>query len=284
MGGRSPILGQTQAQAAALQARLAGNGAHFETFVAMRYAPPRADDIIEQVKRFRPDKIVLLPLYPQFSTTTSRSSFREWARHSRDRELTAPVSTICCYPQDPGFVDAQAQLIEEAIAKLPPNVRYRLLFSAHGLPKRVVASGEPYQAQVEATAKAVVTRLAKPQLDWRICYQSRVGPLAWIGPSTVEEIKRAGAECLDVVVAPLAFVCEHAETLVELDIEYARLAAECGVPHYVRVPTVGTHPRFIDGLAALVRDAVARVGVRPGGGTRSCPDACRQCALESLPA
>ena len=280
MGGSSPILGQTYNQAAALKAALDGGGTHFETFVAMRYAAPRASDIVEQVRRFRPNKIVLLPLYPQYSTTTSRSSLNEWRALAKKRELDAPVSTVCCYPRNAGFVAAHAALIAESIAKVPANVKFRLLFSAHGLPKKIVASGDPYQAQVEQTAAALVQSLGRSQLDWRVTFQSRVGPMAWIGPATDEEIKKAGAEGLGLVIAPIAFVSEHSETLVELDIEYAHLASTSGVQHYIRVPAVGTHPKFIEGLAGLVREAVAGEGTKPGGGTRVCPPACKQCPVE----
>jgi ferrochelatase len=280
IGGSSPILGQTYNQASALKSALTGNGTVFETFVAMRYAAPRASDAAEQVRRFRPNKVVLLPLYPQFSTTTSRSSLREWLRQAKACGIVAPVSTVCCYPRNEGFIAAQAALIAECIAKLPPRVRFRVLFSAHGLPERVIATGDPYQAQVEQTAEALVAALDQPSLDWRVCYQSRVGPLKWIGPATNEEIKRAGTEGLALVVAPIAFVSEHSETLVELDMEYAHLAAESGVPRYLRAPAVGTHPAFIKGLAALVREALASEGTHPGGGARPCPQTCRQCALD----
>jgi protoporphyrin/coproporphyrin ferrochelatase len=284
LGGSSPILGQTYNQAGALNAALAGTRVNFETFVAMRYTAPRASDIVEQVRRYRPTKIVLLPLYPQFSTTTSRSSLREWQAIAKDRGIDAPVSIVCCYPQNEGFIQAQSALIAESIASLPPNVRFRMLFSAHGLPKKIVAGGDPYQAQVEQTAAALVAAMQRPQLDWRVTYQSRVGPMAWIGPATDEEVKRAGKDGLAVVIAPIAFVSEHSETLVELDIEYATLAAASGVPHYVRVPTVGTHAQFIDGLAGLVRAAAAVEGTRSGTGQRVCPGTCSQCALEGVAA
>ncbi len=280
MGGSSPILGQTYNQASELKSALSAEGTVFETFVAMRYTAPRAADVAEQVRRFRPNKIVLLPLYPQFSTTTSRSSLREWAREARAHRIDTPVATVCCYPKNPGFVAAQAALIAESIAKIPPMVRFRLLFSAHGLPERVVASGDPYQAQVEQTARALVAGLGRSDLDWRVCYQSRVGPLKWIEPATDEEIERAGREGLALVVAPIAFVSEHSETIVELDMEYSHLASESGVPLYIRTPTVGTHAAFIQGLAALVREALVHDGTTPGDGTRSCPAKCRQCALE----
>ena len=143
--------------------------------------------------------------------------------------------------------------IRAALAAWPKaQDRPRVLLSAHGLPKRTVARGDPYQSQVEMTAAAVRAALARPGLDSVVCYQSRVGPLEWLGPATDAEIRRAGAEKRGLIVAPIAFVSEHSETLVELDIEYAHLAEQSGVPHYVRVPTVATAPSFIAGLARLV--------------------------------
>jgi protoporphyrin/coproporphyrin ferrochelatase len=133
----------------------------------------------------------------------------------------------------------------------------RLLLSAHGLPQRIVGAGDPYPNQVQLTARAIVGALAWPGLDWVVCYQSRVGPLAWIGPATDAEIRRAGAGGVPLVVAPISFVSEHSETLVELDLDYRRIAEHCGVPAYLRVPAVGTDPAFIAGLAAIVRRTAA---------------------------
>ena len=280
IGGGSPILGQTRSQAVALEQALAGDDLTAETFIAMRYASPRACDVAGVVKAFAPDRIVLLPLYPQYSTTTTGSSLSEWQTEAAKIGLRVPTSVVCCYPTEVGFIAAQAALIGEAIANLPADARFRLLLSAHGLPKRVVAGGDPYQAQVEQTAQAIVTALARPELDWTVCYQSRVGPLQWIGPATDAEIKRAGGEGLSVVIAPIAFVSEHSETLVELDIDYAHVAKEAGVPNYSRVAAVGTQARFIAGLARLTNAALGIDGVLPDGGARLCPAACRQCALE----
>jgi ferrochelatase len=280
LGGRSPILGQTYSQSSALQAALQGGEHHCEVFVAMRYSSPRASDVVEQVRRFRPNRIVLLPLYPQYSTTTSRSSIREWHEEARRGKLVAPTVTLCCYPDDPGFIEAYAALIRQTLEGLPPNIKYRLLFSAHGLPERVVAGGDPYQAQVERTSAALANALGIEGLDWRISYQSRVGPLKWIGPSTEDEIHAAGKDGKALVVIPVAFVSEHSETLVELDIEYAELATESGVPHYLRVPAVGTHAAFIGALARLVRKAIDGTGTMPGAGERVCPATCGQCALQ----
>jgi ferrochelatase len=147
------------------------------------------------------------------------------------------------------------------------------------LPQKIVDGGDPYQWQVEQTAAAIVAALAMPALDWRVCYQSRVGPLKWLQPSIDAEIARAAKEHVPLVVLPIAFVSEHSETLVELDIEYRHRAIAAGVPGYVRVPAVGTEANFIAGLGRLVTQALSRPGVASAGGERLCPAACGRCAL-----
>jgi ferrochelatase len=250
IGGRSPILEETQAQARALESALAANGVEAKAFVAMRCWHPFSDGAAEAVKNFAPDRIVLLPLYPQYSTTTTASSFKDWDRAAKS--LSIATWRIESYPTAPGFIAAAADAVRETWNRTKPAIRYRLLLSAHGLPERIVRQGDPYQKQVEATAAALVEELRMPNLDWTVCYQSRVGPLKWIGPATDGEILRAAGEGLGVVVAPIAFVSEHSETLVELDIEYAKLARDSGAADYLRVPTVGTRPPFIAALAQLV--------------------------------
>lgn len=271
LGGKSPLLELTQAQAAALAGELVGEDT-VEVFVCMRYWHPMSDAVAAAVKDFGPEEIVLLPLYPQFSTTTVASSLEDWRRAAARVGLSAPSRAVCCYPTESGWIAAQAALLRDALAEVEGPAR--VLFSAHGLPKKVVDAGDPYQWQVEQTAAAVVAALGGHD-DWTVCYQSRVGPLEWIGPATEDELARAGADGVGVVVVPIAFVSEHLETLVELDIEYREEAAKLGVPGYVRVPAVGTHPDFIGGLAELVR-AVRRAPETAGpyggaSGTRLCP-------------
>ena len=130
--------------------------------------------------------------------------------------------------------------------------------------ERVIEQGDPYRWQVERTAQAVAREVGIADLDWGVCYQSRVGPLTWIGPSTVDELKRAGKDRVPVVVVPIAFVSEHSETLVELDIDYAELAAGAGVPHYVRAPTVGADVTFIAALADMAKNT-GETGTGPAG-------------------
>ena len=267
IGGGSPILRETERQAAALSQALRAD-AEYRVFVAMRYWHPFAEECAAAVAAWNPDRIVLLPLYPQFSTTTTASFLRVWRSAASTVGLDRPTATICCYPVEDGFVTAVATLLGSALEGCDPPPR--ILFSAHGLPKKFVAAGDPYQIQVGMTVGAVLRRLAAPAPDHVICYQSRVGPVEWLRPYTDDEIRRAGAEARPVIVVPVAFVSEHSETLVELDIEYARLARECGVPEYRRVPTVGTHPSFIDGLARLVR-AASYGWTESGSGGRLCP-------------
>jgi ferrochelatase len=218
----------------------------------------------------------LLPLYPQFSTTTTASSLDDWDRAAENAGVAQPSSRVCCYPDNEGFIAAQVALIETALAKRKPGVDYRLLLSAHGLPKRIVEQGDPYQWQVEKTAATIVDRLGIA-VDWAVCYQSRVGPLEWIKPATDAEICRAGREGKGLIVSPIAFVSEHSETLVELDIEYGKLAQESGVVDYIRISAVGTQPSFIDGLAQLVLDAAQSGGTVNGCGARICPQQFPRC-------
>jgi ferrochelatase len=286
IGGKSPIFAETRKQADALEAALCGDGIEAKAFVAMRCWHPFSDGAARAAKAFDPDKIVLLPLYPQYSTTTTASSLKDWARAAKGAKLDAPTSRVCCYPWDAGFVAAAAAKIRGAMADAETGVSWRLLLSAHGLPKRTIRKGDPYQWQVEQSAAAIVAALDMPGLEPVVCYQSRVGPLEWIDPATDAEIRRAGADGKGVVVAPIAFVSEHSETLVELDIEYRKLAQEAGVPHYRRAATVGAHPDFIagpdaSGLAGLVRRALggetATCGSDGSSGGRICPRDHKRC-------
>ena len=283
IGGSSPILGQTEAQARALEEALGngiGSGHEWRGYVCMRYWHPMTEAVVRSVKRFAPDRIVLLPLYPQFSTTTTDSSVKAWKTAATAAKLAVPTQTVCCYPDEAGFIAASVDLVKQGLAEAG-NGPTRVLFSAHGLPEKVIRAGDPYQVQVERTAAAIAGAIGG--LDWSVCYQSRVGPLKWIGPSTDVEIRRAGGDKRAVVLYPLAFVSEHSETLVELDIDYRRLAGECGVPAYIRVPTVGTHPLFISGLADRVRAILAepQVAICHGAKAMPCGPQHRGCPLVS---
>lgn len=277
LGGGSPLLANTEAQARALEAALTDLG-DVRAFIAMRYWHPLTEQTVSDVLAYGPDQVVLLPLYPQFSVTTTGSSLAAWERAARTAGLQAESSAVCCYPMESGFVEAVAERIRPALQEAKAYGRPRLLFSAHGLPKKIVKAGDPYQWQVEQSAAAVARALDTVELDWVICYQSRVGPLEWIGPATEAEIVRAGQDKVPIVLVPIAFVSEHSETLVELDIEYRTLAEESGVPAYLRVETVGTGSRFIAGLAGLVRRSLADDrALCSQDGARICPGRWGRC-------
>jgi protoporphyrin/coproporphyrin ferrochelatase len=280
IGGRSPILEQTKAQAISLKEALSKihPDAEFEVFISMRYWTPLAEEVVQDVISFDPDEVVLMPLYPQFSSTTTASSFLSWDRAARNAGFDAPTAKICCYPVDRGFVAAMADFVRKGIEDASATGAPRVLFSAHGLPEKFVKAGDPYQKQVEMTVAAILAELGDLKPDYRICYQSRVGKLVWLGPYTDSEIIQAGVESVPLVVAPIAFVSEHSETLVELDLEYGELARENGVPAYIRIPTVGVAPVFIDGLATLVGQAiVGDAKIISGQGRRICPLDCHDC-------
>jgi len=283
LGGKSPLLENTRAQAEALAEALREPGDRdVRVVVAMRYWHPMSEEAALEVLDFDPDEIVLLPLYPQFSTTTTASSLRVWRQAARLVGVDRPTRMVCCYPTEPGFIEAKTALVRAAYDEAAVHGRPRVLLSAHGLPERIVKTGDPYQWQCERTAAAIVERLGVPDLDWVSCYQSRVGPLKWIGPSTDEEIERAGRDGVPTVVCPIAFVSEHSETLVEIELEYRELAAARGVPYFARVPAVGAHPAFIAGLAGLVRQAAGgeRAILSQAGG-RLCPQSCRGCPQDT---
>jgi len=285
IGGGSPILANTEAQARALEKQLEARGLAAKVFIAMRYWHPFAAEAARAVAAYAPARIVLLPLYPQFSTTTTESSVASWREAAQVAGIAAETRAVCCYPAERGFIAALAGMIRARLDRWsgPPP---RLLFSAHGLPKKVIGRGDPYQWQVERTAGAVAVALADALAgaapDWVVCYQSRVGPLEWIGPSTDAEIRRAGADGVPVMVVPIAFVSEHSETLVELDMVYRHLAEASGVPHYERVPTVSAGSAFVDGLAGLVQTALQRPApMASESGVRICPAEFKRCAMAS---
>ncbi len=280
IGDRSPILEETEEQAKALELVLRDRG-EVRVFTSMRYWRPFSGDIIGDVMAFQPDAVVLLPLYPQFSTTTTESSVLDWRKTAKKAGLDVPHHTICCYPDEDGLIAAHTARVKDALQTIKKDGKPRILFSAHGLPKKIVEAGDPYQWQVEQTSQAVIARLREEpgvgEFETAVCYQSRVGPLEWIGPSTEVEIIRAGKDGKSIIVSPIAFVSEHSETLVELDIEYRRLALKHGVKDYIRVPALKTHPHFIAGLAHLVRKALESGPVCSHKGPRICPGAHGGC-------
>ncbi len=279
LGGKSPLLELTEDQARMIERYLAPDF-DAKCFIAMRYWNPRADKVVRDVRAWGPDKVVLLPLYPQYSTTTTGSSIAEWRHHSARAGLVAETRTLCCWHSDPAFIAATASIIRTAYdaARKKTDAPLRLLFSAHGLPEPIVKAGDPYQWQIEQTVAALVQALQIDGLDYRICYQSRVTPQVWIGPSTEESIAEAGRDKRAVVIAPIAFVSEHSETLVELDVEYRHYAEKHGVTGYFRAPAQNSDPAFIAAVAGLIRKtALSKRGLSSFAGPCQCPQNHADC-------
>jgi len=285
LGGGSPLLAETRAQAAALEAAVASMAETVKVFTFMRYWHPFAHETVADIKQFQPTRVVVLPLYPQFSTSTTATSLTVFTKEARHQGLNVPIDTVCCYPTEDGFIGFLANTLRAACINRGDNPR--VIFCAHGLPLKMIAAGDPYQWQVERTVAAVVAKAGITDLDWVLSYQSRVGPLEWLGPSVEAEIARAGREGKPVLVVPVAFVSEHVETLFELDVTMRELARVSGAPRFDRLPTARTDPGFIAALAALARRALGH-GLCSGAGDargqgRICPAAFGKCPVKGRP-
>lgn len=303
LGDKSPLLGNSMAQAKALEAALNDSsafaeasadkrgtndsretpqGAEFKSFICMRYWHPMAPQVVREVRDWGADRIVIVPLYPQFSTTTTWSSLEQWNKALFEAGMDIPSSMVCCYHENKGFVKASAENIyaEYKRAKAEGHAP-RVLFSAHGLPEKIVKDGDPYQWQCEQSAEAIVRELAIEGLDYQYCYQSRVGPQKWIGPSVEEALEKAKEDGKAVLIYPHAFTQEHVETLVELDVEYRHLAEKMGIKGYYRAQTVSVNPAYIDGLVDLVDKHLKKEGVYADGFELPCPAEFGRCCMRS---
>jgi ferrochelatase len=251
LGGSSPILKLTKEQSYALEIKLnqTQEEDEYKCFIIMRCWNPRAKDVIKDVQLYGPDEVVLMPLYPQYSAATSGSSIKEWKDVCKKNNYHVKTSTICCYPTDQNFINAHTK---EIIKKIKDLKNFKLIFSAHGLPEKNIKKGDPYQWQVEQSVKKIVESLNDENLDWILSYQSRVGPLKWIGPSTETIIIENSKIGKHIVLVPIAFVSEHSETLVELDIEYKEIADANGCKNYTRVPALGINEDFIKAMSELI--------------------------------
>ena len=251
LGGSSPILKLTEEQSHALEIKLNKDDelSDYKCFVVMRCWHPRAENVVKEVINYNPDEIILMPLYPQYSAATSGSSIKEWNHVCLKNNFKVKTSTICCYPTDKNFVEAHKT---EIIKKIKNLDNFKLIFSAHGLPEKNIKKGDPYQWQVQQSVEEIVKSLNIKNLDWILSYQSRVGPLKWIGPSTEDIIVENSKIGKHIVLVPIAFVSEHSETLVELDIEYKELADKNGCKNYSRVPALGTNENYIKAITNLI--------------------------------
>ncbi|MGC0371418.1 MAG: hypothetical protein DGJ47_000107 [Rickettsiaceae bacterium] len=278
MGGGSTILPETRKQAQMIQEGLSASlkGSEAKVFVCMRHWHPMTEEVVRDIVEYHPGEIILLPLYPQYSTTTTASSIECFLQHKNNFNLkNIPIKTICCYPEEPNFIKSHVEKIKTKIKDLE---NYRILFSAHGLPKKIIDKGDPYQWQIEECSKQIIKGLGGGGYDHLVTYQSKVGPMEWLTPNTEDEILKAAKEGKNLVIVPIAFVSEHSETLVELDIEYKDLIKDYGIK-YLRVSALSADSLFIDSMVSMVKNALNKKDGYCGSSTgrRLCPESFSKC-------
>lgn len=252
LGGGSPIVQETEMQVKALQ-KVLGN--EYKVFLAMRYWHPMTEEVMKAISELNPSEIILVPLYPQYSLSTTESFFINWDHLVKKEGFHYPTERIHSYPTHKGYINAQIDVISSHIKQhsIPENARY--LFSAHGLPEKYIRMGDPYEKQVDESVSEIVRQIPEIK-DYVICYQSKVGPAKWLEPSSEDEIKRAACDGVPVVIVPISFVSENSETLYELDILYKEYAASLGLNSYYRIPTIQDNPNYIACLADMIKSGV----------------------------
>jgi len=256
IGGKSPILEFTRQQAEALERELRRDF-DARVVIAMRYWGPTTEQAVLEMASFGPDRIVLLPLYPQYSKTTTGSSVREWNRLYSAGDQDTRTDFIRDYHDDPAYIYAITTTVDNALAGFGNPAQVEIVFTAHSVPVAVIESGDPYQRQIERTVELVSARGGWP-CGRHLCYQSRVGPLKWLRPSLRERLESlAAAGARRVLIVPISFVSDHVETLYEIDIEHRAIAERAGIADYRMMPGLNNSPRFVAALAGLVRRAVA---------------------------
>ncbi|MEL6470296.1 MAG: ferrochelatase [Cyanobacteria bacterium J06623_4] len=265
IGGGSPLRRITEAQGAALKDALKEKGEEAEVYIGMRYWHPFTEEAIASIKRDGIEKLVVLPLYPQYSISTSGSSFRLLEQLWKEDPALSPVdyTLIESWYSRPGYVNSMAELIRTELDKLPSPNEAHIFFSAHGVPVSYVEEfGDPYQREIEHCTDLIMQALGRPN-QYTLAYQSRVGPIEWLQPYTEDAIAQLAEKGVsDLVVVPISFVSEHIETLQEIDIEYREIAEEEGIRGFHRVPALDTYAGFIADLADLVEEALGSQPVR----------------------
>jgi ferrochelatase len=259
IGGGSPIRRFTEQQARALQLRLNESGLDARCFVAMRYWHPFTAEAIAHLQAAQCDEVVLLPLYPHYSSTTIGSSLNEWRRLFHD---DVPVQCVEPFHRHPLYLDALIEKVNEALVRFPDPARAEMVFSAHSVPVSVIEKGDPYQRQIEETVELLMQRGGWRNRH-RLCYQSKVGASKWLQPSLHKTLRDLAAEkTREVCIVPISFVSDHVETLGEIDHEAREEAAHLGIKQFEMTSGLNDSPKFIAALADLV---TAAIGVEQSG-------------------
>lgn len=259
IGGGSPIVCWSTLQGEGMVQRLRARGHDVEYALAMRYWNPTTDAALDRLESLGCDRLVALTMYPHYSVATTGSSMAELLRVMKRRRTRLPLTRIEAWYDQPPYLDALAARVRACLDTFPAGSRPTLLFSAHGLPKHFIDDGDPYCEQIRVTLDGVRARL--PELPWTLGYQSRVGPVEWIGPSTEEVVDRLGREGVkDVLAVPISFVSDHIETLYEVDMLYGDQAKKVGILNFRRPEGLNDFPPFLDALAAVVEPELSREG------------------------
>lgn len=249
LGGVSPLMKETKKQAEALEKKLRETG-DFRCFIGTSYASPSIADAVCEAAKQGATAYLFVPLYPQFSRTTTGSVFHMARQALKKKRIEKPAFYVDSFYDNEGWIQALAERIDESRKKTKDGPK--IFLTAHGLPERIVRQGDPYVQQCEKTAEAILRKTGVKSEEAVLCYQSRVGPLRWIGPQTAQEIEKAGKEGRAVIVAPISFVTECSETAYEIDLLFRQKAQQAGCPSFSYTGTVGTDAAFIDGLARIV--------------------------------
>lgn len=284
IGGGSPLRKITEQQARALENALAARNINARAYVGMRYWNPFIEEALEEIRRDRITHLVVLPLYPQFSVSTTGSSLN-WmnALSEQTRQPLPRTSVICSWEDDSNYIAAMAASVKETLGQFPDQdpSRAHIVFSAHSVPVRYIKEGDPYLDQTKRTVELIMQQLGTDR-PHTLSFQSKVGPVEWLTPATDETIRKLAREGVSqLLLVPVSFVSEHSETLYEMDILYRDLASEAGIAHYLRVPTMNCRADFIDALADLVDRALAMDAQKLA---RSSCTHCPQTANDSVSA
>lgn len=278
MGGKSPLLDETIIQKNSLEKELNNrNIDNIKIYISMRYWHPFASEVIGKLKEYDPDEIIYLPLYPQLSSSTTISSFEEFDNLIKKEGIIAKIKKIGCYYDNKDFINSHINLIKEEIENIKDKSKLRILFSAHSIPKKFVSDGDPYEWQINKTYKEIIRDEEISKYETILCYQSKVGPIEWLSPTTEDEIEKASNNGYSIIVVPIAFVSEHIETLVELDVEYSEIAKKHSV-EYRRVKALGNDSLFIKSLADICEYTSFSEKNNVGFGSEICPNNYKNCA------
>ena len=258
IGGGSPLRRLTQEQADALQAELRRRGHDVQTFMGMCTWNPFFTETLTQIENSKVDRLVILPLFPQFSVTTTGAGFGALRGLIAQRPgvQKIPTTWVESWQEQPTYIEAFAQSIERELARVPDPGKMHLLFSAHSIPESYVKNGDPYLDQTKQSVERIMDRLGRKN-SYQLSFQSKIGPVKWLEPFTNDAIIDLGKRSIrDVLVIPISFVSEHIETLYELDILYKHVAEDAGVTNFRRVPALNSDAVFIRALTEIVESHI----------------------------